>query len=67
METIAFPCIATGTYGYPKGEACEVAISTALAWLGENELPREVIFCCFEEEDAEAYQARLGTLKEQPD
>jgi O-acetyl-ADP-ribose deacetylase (regulator of RNase III) len=59
-QTIAFPCIATGTYGYPKGAACEVAVNMALKWLGTHELPREVIFCCFEEEDAALYRARLG-------
>jgi O-acetyl-ADP-ribose deacetylase len=60
VETIAFPCIATGVYGYPKDEACEVAVRSALQWLAEHELPREVIFCCFEREDAELYRTRLG-------
>lgn len=59
-DAIAFPCIATGTYGYPKAEACEVAVSAALAWQKANELPRQIVFCCFEEEDAEVYRARLG-------
>ncbi|SRR5579871_6463550 len=61
-ETLAFPCIATGTYGYPKSEACEVAVNAALAWLRTHELPRQVVFCCFEEGDAEVYRARLGTV-----
>jgi O-acetyl-ADP-ribose deacetylase (regulator of RNase III) len=59
-QTIAFPCIATGTYGYPKAEACEVAVSVTLEWISAHDLPREVIFCCFEEEDAVLYRARLG-------
>jgi O-acetyl-ADP-ribose deacetylase (regulator of RNase III) len=61
IETIAFPCIATGVYGYPKDKACDVAVRTALAWLDENELPREIVFCCFEAEDADLYRARLGS------
>jgi O-acetyl-ADP-ribose deacetylase (regulator of RNase III) len=60
VATIAFPCIATGIYGYPKDEACAVAVRSTLEWLGEHELPKEVIFCCFAEEDAELYRARLG-------
>jgi O-acetyl-ADP-ribose deacetylase (regulator of RNase III) len=60
VQNIAFPCIATGTYGYPKAKACEVAVRTASKWLRAEELPREVIFCCFEEEDAACYRARLG-------
>jgi O-acetyl-ADP-ribose deacetylase (regulator of RNase III) len=60
VGTLAIPCIATGTYGYPKPKACKVAVSTALEWLREHELPQQVIFCCFEQEDAAEYQARLG-------
>jgi O-acetyl-ADP-ribose deacetylase (regulator of RNase III) len=59
-ETIAFPCIATGTYGYPRDQACEIAVNTVSDWLRTHEQPRHVIFCCFEAEDVEAYRARLG-------
>src|SRR5262249_8560771 len=52
VGTLAIPCIATGTYGYPKAEACGVAVSTALEWLRTHDLPRQVVFCCFEEKDA---------------
>jgi O-acetyl-ADP-ribose deacetylase len=61
LETIAFPCIATGTYGYPKDEACEIAIRTALDWVRQQELPREIVFCCFAEEDADPYRSRLNS------
>ena len=59
LKTIAFPCISTGVYGYPKAEACEVAISAVVEWLAAHELPQKVIFCCFESEDAELYVRRL--------
>jgi O-acetyl-ADP-ribose deacetylase (regulator of RNase III) len=61
-ESIAFPCIATGVYHFPKAEACGIAVSAGLEWLREHELPRQVLFCCFDEEDAELYRARLGKV-----
>jgi O-acetyl-ADP-ribose deacetylase (regulator of RNase III) len=63
-EIIAFPCIATGTYGYPRAEACDVAVRTAAEWLQEHQLPRQVVFCCFAEEDAAVYRARLAAVGE---
>ncbi len=59
LETIAFPCISTGVYGHPKDEACEIAVTTVVKWLGTNDRPRVVTFCCFEAEDAELYRGRL--------
>ncbi len=60
LETVAFPCISTGVYGYPKDEACDVAVATVTEWLAGHELPRSVTFCCFERGDAELYRGRLG-------
>lgn len=59
VKSIAFPCISTGVYGYPKADACDVAVSTTLEWLGDHDLPERVIFCCFGEDDYELYQRKL--------
>lgn len=59
VKSIAFPCISTGVYGYPKADACDVAVSTTLKWLGDHDLPERVIFCCFGEDDYELYQRKL--------
>ena len=59
IQTIAFPCLATGAYGYPKPEACEIAVSTVSDWLSRNTLRQTVTFCCYDEEDSELYTRRL--------
>ena len=62
LATIAFPAISTGVYGYPKAEACEAAVTTVAEWLAAHELPRSVIFCCFDASDARLYRERLGFI-----
>jgi O-acetyl-ADP-ribose deacetylase len=61
LKSVAFPCISTGVYGYPKPEACEVGVSAVVEWLATHDLPQVVTFCCFEAEDAELYRARLAS------
>ena len=59
LKSVAFPCISTGVYGYPKDQACQVAVETVANWLAENDLPERVIFCCFGADDFELYQRLL--------
>jgi len=56
VRTIAFPCISTGIYGFPKKPAAEIAVRTVKSFTGDI---NEVTFVCF---DAESYQMYQGIL-----
>jgi O-acetyl-ADP-ribose deacetylase (regulator of RNase III) len=58
IETIAFPNISTGIYGFPKEKAAEIAIQTVAKYLAENEQVRLVYFVCFDQENYELYRHR---------
>lgn len=60
LQSIAFPCIATGLYGYPNDEACRIAVDTVSAWVASHERPARVVFCCFDAGDERRYRERLG-------
>ena len=53
-KTVAFPCISTGVYHFPKEQAAQIALETVLSNLAAP--IEKVIFCCFSESDAEIYR-----------
>jgi O-acetyl-ADP-ribose deacetylase (regulator of RNase III) len=59
LDSIAFPAISTGAYSYPMGEATEIAVATARAFIAQTTSLREVIFCCFTERDLRFYENEL--------
>ena len=60
-KSIAFPCISTGVYGYPKEEAAKIAVREVREFLAAKNAKdaeeMDVIFCCFSERDVKVYQA----------
>jgi len=61
VQTIAFPNISTGVYGYPKSEAANIAVKTTQRFLEEQgDSLKEVIFVCFDEENWELYHHILN-------
>lgn len=59
INTIAFPNISTGIYAFPKRRAAEIAIDTVEQFLRDNASIREVVFCCFDEENTDLYKQLL--------
>jgi O-acetyl-ADP-ribose deacetylase (regulator of RNase III) len=60
LETLAFPCISTGIYRYPPELAAPLAIATIRATLSRFPGIRQLIFCCFSQEDYLRYEKLLS-------
>lgn len=60
VQTIAFPSISTGVYGYPVGEAAQIALREVTQHLGQETIRLvEVKFVLFSEADYQAYASCL--------
>ena len=63
IKTIAFPCISTGEFRFPKELASKIAIETVKEYLDTNEKYFErIIFNVFSEEDYRIYLNNLGEI-----
>lgn len=60
-QTIAFPAISTGIYGYPREDAAQIAIRIVNEWSAEHAAPESIVFCCFSDDDAAIYRRRMQT------
>jgi O-acetyl-ADP-ribose deacetylase (regulator of RNase III) len=59
LQSIAFPAISTGVYGFPKKRAARIAIRETLKELAENKELARVLFVCFNNETQVAYEEAL--------
>ncbi|MDX9833736.1 MAG: O-acetyl-ADP-ribose deacetylase [Desulfobulbus sp.] len=59
IETIAFPAISCGVYGYPLDEAARIAVDTIRSFVDQHGTPREVLIVCFTPQVRAAYTRAL--------
>jgi O-acetyl-ADP-ribose deacetylase len=62
VQTIAFPAISCGIYGYPIPEAARIALQAVSAVLAEERTVAQVIFACFDRDVRDAFEAALRSL-----
>lgn len=59
-QSVAFPSISTGLYGYPLERAVPVAVTEVRRHLEDSGTPSRVVFVAFDQETYEVYARTLG-------
>lgn len=62
LKSIAFPAISTGIYGYPKEEACEVAITTIIDFMEKENYIIDVTFVLFDDNNYKLYKNYIDRI-----
>lgn len=60
LQSLAFPAISTGVYGFPKERAAQIAVGHVRSFLDREPTPRTVVFCAFDAETAAIYRRMVG-------
>jgi O-acetyl-ADP-ribose deacetylase len=55
LQTVSFPSISTGAFGYPKHEAAEVSSAAIKSFLADNQSDLQVYLVFFSAADAEKF------------
>lgn len=63
-NSIAFPAISTGIFGYPPDLAARIAVGTVVDFLAANACPQRVVLACF---DAQSLAVHTRALAERGD
>lgn len=61
IQSIAFPSISTGVYGFPIAKASRIAFSTVKEFVQKHGQPREVRFVVFSQSDYDVYAPLFTT------
>lgn len=59
-ESVAFPCISTGVYRFPKEQAAQIAITAIKQISPSLKAVKEITFTCFSMEDKKIYDKLLN-------
>lgn len=65
IESITFPAISTGIFGYPLEEAAEISLRAVIDFLQENTKPELVRFVLFGAHDFQVYQESLQRIRDE--
>ena len=60
LESVAFCCISTGEFHFPKDLAAEIAVGTVKEFLKQQTSVKKVIFNVFKDLDKQIYRRLLG-------
>ncbi|AOX61714.1 MULTISPECIES: O-acetyl-ADP-ribose deacetylase [unclassified Stenotrophomonas] len=62
VESIAFPAISCGVFGYPLHQAAHIAATETLTWQRSHRQPRRIILVAYNAATFKAYQSALAAL-----
>lgn len=64
LESIAFPAVSTGIFGYPVDRCAKIMLNTTVEFLKSRDLELKVIFCLFGHSAFDVFEKEIGCFYE---
>lgn len=65
LNSIAFPAISTGIFGFPKDRCATIMLSTTIAYLEGPTNLKKVVYCLYDQKTFEIFKNALKSLTSQ--
>ncbi|MCP4131992.1 MAG: O-acetyl-ADP-ribose deacetylase [bacterium] len=65
LRSISFPAISTGVYGFPKEEACSIAVNTVVEFMEQYSYILDVYFVLFDSRNYNIYKNFIANKMKQ--
>lgn len=66
FKSIAFPCIGTILYDYPKLQAAQIAVDIMQEYINEEKFSGDILICCVTQQDVQVYKSLLPPIPKNP-
>ena len=63
LQSIAFPAISTGIFGYPIDRCANIMIETTVEYLRSETKLEKVVFCLFDDKALQLFEAALSKVQ----
>ena len=63
LSSVTFPAISTGIFGYPLDKCAKIMLKATKEFLDQNYLPKEVIFCLYDDKAYRMFELALNNLR----
>ncbi|MCW4034351.1 MAG: macro domain-containing protein [Candidatus Bathyarchaeota archaeon] len=64
LKSITFPAISTGIFGFPKDRCATIMLATTIAYLDGPTGLKKVVYCLYDKETLQIFEAQLRSLTE---
>jgi len=66
FNSITFPAISTGIFGYPMDRCADIMLSTVMEYVKQSTTLKKIVFCLYDQDALKVFEESLTQLTSEP-